>query len=66
MLSSRALCDVKQQSSALLGSVSPEPFAQVATFEDALRDASAEIDELRAKVSVLQREKGAAALGEFE
>jgi hypothetical protein len=38
---------------------------QVATFELALKDASSEIDELRAKVSQLQREKGAAALGEY-
>jgi len=31
----------------------------VATFEDALRDAGGEIDELRNKVALLQREKGA-------
>jgi hypothetical protein len=30
----------------------------VATFEDALRDAGGEIDELRNKVALLQREKG--------
>ena len=35
---------------------------QVATFEDALKDAAAEIDELREKVSVNEREKRVATL----
>ena len=35
---------------------------QVATFEDALRDAAAEIDELRERVSVNEREKRVATL----
>ena len=41
----------------------PEPLlSQVATFEDALKDAAAEIDELREKVSVNEREKRVATL----
>jgi hypothetical protein len=37
-------------------------YNQVATFEDALKDAAAEIDELREKVSVNEREKRVATL----